>query len=141
MIWYMTYKSPPWCALHGTGGFHCVKTLKISSGDVYESRLRNVLGRQSTIRHRYLSSAGVELYSVLVLFLCFSWYSYKSLPGYQSGTVRFWLQNCSKEFCQCHVIFHQKCYKTMYIFEKSNEPFLRYGTPDTLFLDKINFFS
>ena len=44
------------------------------------------------------------------------------------------------EFWQFHLTRGPKCFNLMYISQYSQEPFLRYGTPDTPFWGKINFF-
>ena len=58
-----------------------------------------------------------------------------------SPTVLYKVEIKSQEFCQFHMKGDPKCFNLRYILHNSYAPFLRYGTPDTLFWDKIIFFS
>ena len=55
-------------------------------------------------------------------------------------TVRFWVQKLHHPKVLFGVNRYEKCFDLMCISRKVNEPLLRYGTPDTLYLTKNYFF-
>ena len=56
------------------------------------------------------------------------------------STVLYKVKINSSEICQFHITRDPKCFNLRYVSQNSQAPFLRYGTPDTPFLGKINYF-